>query len=170
MHALYVLSVWVHILAAATWIGGSLFLVFVLVPAALVPELRDRGSALIHRVASRFLWVGWICFAVLIATGLFNLFVHGGSSWDLLGRREFWSSSYGNMLAGKLVLVGVILILSAIHSFVLGPLARKASTEDPASLITGRLRLALRWEGRLNLLLGLIVIGLGVTLVRGWPW
>ena len=32
MHALFVLSVWIHILAAATWIGGSLFLVIVLVP------------------------------------------------------------------------------------------------------------------------------------------
>ena len=170
MHALYVLSVWVHILAAATWIGGSLFLVFVLVPAALVPEWRDRGSALIHRVAGRFVWVGWICFAVLIATGLFNLFVRGGSSWEYLGRREFWSSSFGKMLAGKLVLVGVILMMSAIHSFVLGPLAKKAFGEDPALFRTGRLRLMLRWEGRLSLLLGLIVVGLGVTLVRGWPW
>ena len=170
MHALYVLSVWVHILAAATWIGGSLFLVFVLVPAALVPEWRDQGLALIHRVARRFLWVGWVCFAVLIATGLFNLFIHGGSSWDFLGHLEFWSSSYGKMLAGKLVLVGGILILSAIHDSVLGPLATKAFAKDPTSLRTERLRLTVRWAGRLNLLLGLIVIGLGVTLVRGWPW
>lgn len=170
MHALFVVSVWIHILAAATWVGGSIFLMIVLVPAMRDPALRDHGLDLIHRVGRRFLWVGWVCFALLIATGFFNLFVHGGSSWSLLGRREFWSSSYGKVLAGKLLLVGVILILSAIHDFVLGPLAAKASAENPGSLGAGHLRLAVRWAGRFNLLLGLIVIGLGVTLVRGWPW
>ena len=102
MDALYVLSVWVHIVAAATWVGGSIFLVTVIVPTALCPEFRDRGLVFVHRAARRFLWVGWICFALLTATGLFNLFVHGGSDWEMLGRGQFWSSSYGKVLAGKL--------------------------------------------------------------------
>lgn len=170
MQALFVLSVWVHIVAVATWVGGSLFLMIVVVPAALRPDFREQGLALIHRAARRFLWVGWICFALLITTGLFNLFVRGGLSLGLLGRGEFWSSSYGKILAGKLVLVGVILMLSAIHDFILGPLAAKACRDAPGSPKTGRLRLAVRWMGRLNLLFGLIVIGFGVTLVRGWPF
>lgn len=170
MRALYVLSVWVHIVAAATWVGGALFLVIVLVPTAKRLEFLDEGMAFVHQAARRFLWVGWACLALLIATGLFNLVVHGGLSWELLARGEFWSSPYGRVLAGKLALVGVILILSAAHDFFLGPLASKAYTQDRVSSMAGRLRLAARWAGRVNLLLGLITIGLGATLVRGWPW
>ncbi len=170
MHAVFVLSVWIHILAAATWVGGSLFLVIVLGPTVRHPAFRDRGTELIRRVARRFQWIVWMCFGLLIATGIVNLLVYGGMSLDLLGTRGFWSSSYGTVLAWKLVLVGVILILSAGHDFVLGPLAAKAPDEASASTRAGRLRLALRWGGRFNLLLGVIVIGLGVALARGWPW
>lgn len=170
MHGLFVLSVWIHILAAATWVGGSLFLVVVLVPTTRDPAFRERGLQLIHRVARRFLWVGWACFTLLMTTGIFNLLVHGGMSLDLMGSREFWTSSYGKILAWKLALVGVILVLSAIHDFVLGPLAAEACGREATSTRAGRLRLAVRWVGRLNLLLGLLVIGLGVVLTRGWPW
>jgi hypothetical protein len=67
-------------------------------------------------------------------------------------------------------MVGVILVLSAGHDFALGPLLAKASGEDATSNRAARLRLALRWGGRLNLFRGVIVIGLGVALTRGWPW
>ncbi len=170
MHALFVLSVWIHILAAATWIGGSLFLVIVLVPTTREPEFREQGSFLIHRVARRFSWVGWSCFGLLIATGVFNLFVRGGMGRGLIGSGEFWSGSYGKVFAWKLAFVGIILVLSAVHDFFLGPLAVRARIENPGSLETGRLRLMVRWAGRVNLLLGLAVVGLGVALVRGWPW
>ncbi|HJN42556.1 MAG: CopD family protein [Vicinamibacterales bacterium] len=169
-HALFVLSVWIHISAAATWIGGSLFLVVVLVPTTREPAFRNRGTELIRRVARRFQWVVWICFGLLIATGIVNLLVYGGMSLDFLATRGFWSSSYGTVLAWKLVMVGVILVLSAGHDFALGPLLAKASGEDATSNRAARLRLALRWGGRLNLFLGVIVIGLGVALTRGWPW
>jgi hypothetical protein len=91
-------------------------------------------------------------------------------SLNFLGNREFWLTSYGTVLAWKLVLVGLILLLSAGHDFVLGPLSAIAFGSSPTSIRTGRLRLALRWEGRFNLLLGVIVMGLGVALARGWPW
>lgn len=170
MHALYLLSVCVHIVAAATWVGGSILLAVAVVPTALWPEFRDRGVAFVHQVALRFLWIEWICFAILIATGFFNLFVQGGSSWEILGRDEFWTSSYGRVLAGKLAVVCVILALSWVHDFVLGPLAARVCADDRGSLGAGRLRLAVRWAGRVNLLLALVAIGLAVTLVRGWPW
>lgn len=161
MHALFLMSVWLHIVAAVAWIGGALFLTIVFVPALRDPAMRDGGLALLHRAARRFLWVAWICFAVLIVTGAFNLLMRVGMDPAILAGREFWTGAYGGTLAWKLLVFGVILVLSALHDFVLGPLASKAST--------GRVRAAVRWMGRVNLLLGLLVIALAVGLVRGWP-
>jgi uncharacterized membrane protein len=168
MHALFVVSLWIHILAAATWIGGSVFLVLVLVPVLRNPAWRDRGLELIRPVARRFLWVVWTCFALLIVTGIFNLLVHGGGDLNFIISSQLWSSAYGKVLAWKMTLVGSILVLSAFHDFVLGPLATSAARGAPPG--AGRLRVAVRWVGRLTLLLGLLVVGLGVVLARGWPW
>jgi uncharacterized membrane protein len=168
MHALFVVSLWIHILAAATWIGGSVFLILVLVPVLRDPAWRDRGLELISPVARRFLWVVWTCFAFLLVTGILNLLVHGGGDLTLIVSSQFWSSAYGKVLAWKLTLVGAILVLSTLHDFVLGPLATRAA--GGAGPGAGRLRLAVRWVGRFNLVLGLLVVGLGVALGRGWPW
>jgi putative copper resistance protein D len=48
MHGLYLLSVWLHIMAAVVWIGGTIFLVIVLVPAIRRLEFRDIASVLIR--------------------------------------------------------------------------------------------------------------------------
>ena len=170
MHALYIASIWIHIVAAVTWLGGSLFLTIVFVPTVTHPDFRETGSALLQRAARRFLWVGWTCFALILLTGLFGLYYRGGLSWVLISSGEFWLSTQGHVMAGKLILFGVILTLSALHSFVLSPLAAKAKEQASPRPKAGHLLLAMRWLGRVNLVLGLIVIGLGVAFVRGWPW
>lgn len=48
-----------------------------------------------------------------------------------------------------------------------GPLASVSGRDDSTSPMARRLRRQVSWLGRLNILLGLIVIGLGVILVRG---
>jgi uncharacterized membrane protein len=168
MHALFVVSLWIHILAAATWIGGSVFLVLVLVPVLRNPATRGGGLELIRPVARRFLRVVWTCFALLIVTGTVNVLVHGGGDLGLITTSPFWSSAYGHVLAWKLTFVGSILLLSTLHDFVLGPVATRAARAGAPG--AGRVRLAVRWVGRLTLLLGLFVVGLGVALGRGWPW
>jgi uncharacterized membrane protein len=40
MHGVSLISVWLHIMAAVAWIGGTIFLVIVLVPA--ITALRFR--------------------------------------------------------------------------------------------------------------------------------
>lgn len=170
MHAWFVLSVWLHIIAAAVWFGGAVFLAAVAVPAARSAVFQDRGLVFVHRAARRFLVIGWGCLGLLIITGLFNLFFHIGADRCALARADFWTSSYGKVLAGKLMLVGGILILSALHDFVLGPQAAKAFEGAPDSVKAKRWRRIARWIGRMNLCLGLLAIGCGVMLVRGRPW
>ncbi|GIX49395.1 MAG: hypothetical protein KatS3mg131_3606 [Candidatus Tectimicrobiota bacterium] len=80
MRLLYLLSVWLHLLAAAVWIGGMAFLTLVLVPIVRQPEHRAQAPLLMHRTGRRFRTVGWTCLLVLFFTGLVNL-VYRGLFW-----------------------------------------------------------------------------------------
>jgi uncharacterized membrane protein len=155
-------------MAAIVWVGGTIFLVVVVVPAIRRPEFGGIASALIRFTALRFRWVGWVCLCIFVLTGVLNLLARG------IGLRElretiFWQGSFGRTLAIKLILVAVILLISAFHDFFLGPRAAAAWEADPASAETLRLRRQAVQLGRLNLLLALMVIVLGVMLVRGAP-
>ncbi len=169
MHALYLASVWLHIMAAVAWVGGTLFLVLVLVPAIRQEEFRRIGSALIRFTGLRFRWVGWVCFAIFIITGSVNLAARGIGFAELM-EAPFWQGSFGRTLALKLALVAAILGISALHDFRLGPRAAAAWEADPSSAETLRLRRTAVQLGRWNLLLALAVILLGIMLVRGAPW
>jgi putative copper export protein len=56
-----------HVLAATVWVGGQLVL------AALVPTLRAAGAEVPRAAARRFNQVAWPAFAVLVATGIWNV-------------------------------------------------------------------------------------------------
>lgn len=163
---LHLFSVWLHIVAAAVWIGGMAFLVLVLVPVIRAPEHREFFSSLMHRTGKRFRWVGWACLAVLVVTGFVNVASRFG--WEGLWRSEMWRSSFGRVLVVKLVVVALVLLLSVVHDFVVGPRAMALWQENPGAKAAARLLGAARWLGRLNFLLALIVVGLAVMLVRGW--
>jgi copper resistance protein D len=166
---IYLVSVWLHIMAAVVWVGGTLFLVIVLVPAIRRPEFGAIASALIRFTALRFRWVGWVCFCIFALTGVVNLAARGIGLQELRGAL-FWQGSFGRTLAIKLMLVAAILLISAFHDFFLGPRASAAWEADPVSVETLRFRRRAVHLGRLNLLLSLAAIVLGIMLVRGAPW
>jgi uncharacterized membrane protein len=132
----------VHILAALTWIGGMLFIALVLVPVTrrLEPGLRTR---LVHETGVRFRTVGWIAIAVLVTSGLLNLWLRP----ELLSAPRFhW----------KVAIVLAALALSAAHDFVLGPRAGRPGA-DPT------LRVRASWVARVNVVLVLVVVALGLA-------
>lgn len=67
----------------------------------------------------------------------------------------------------KLSLFVMVLILSVLHGFWLGPKAALLMSNQPNESQTVRYRYATRWIERLNLLLGLLVLYFAITLVRG---
>lgn len=168
MQVLYVVSVWLHILAATLWIGGMGFLVLVVVPW-LRAGGRKVAGLLLRETGPRFRTVGWACFGVLVVTGTFNLWVRGvrlGSFVD-----PVWlGSSFGRAVLAKLFVFLVVLVVSAHHDFVVGPRATLAIEADPASPETARLRTMAQRAGRFNALMALVLVGIAVTLVRGVPW
>lgn len=168
MHALYLASVWLHILAASTWIGGTMFIMLV-----VVPWLRASGGAgagrFLRETGQRFRSVAWVSFAVLLVTGVFNLWVRGVRPADF-ARLEWLTSPFGTTVMLKLGLFASVLALSAVHDFLLGPRATLAMERDPRSPEVARLRRQAALLGRANAVLGLVLMALGVMLVRGSLW
>jgi uncharacterized membrane protein len=168
VHALYLLSVWLHILSAVVWIGGMVFLALVLVPVIRRPENRAIAASLIHSTGVRFRWVGWACLGLLIFTGTFNL-VYRGFDWVDLWSGRILQGPFGLVLGIKLLLVAAILVFSVLHDFIIGPRATASWQVNPTSPEAMRRRHAAAWIGRINLFSGLVVFALGVMLVRGLP-
>lgn len=166
MRTLYLLSVWIHILSAIVWIGGMVFLSLVVVPVARRAELRGQIGSLLRWTGRRFRWIGWICFLLFILTGIINL-SYRGYDWGDLWSGALWGGSFGQTLALKLALVAVIMAMSVVHDFLVGPRATALMDRNPIAKETRRWRRAASWFGRVSLLLALIVVMLGVMLVRG---
>ena len=90
----------VHVLAAAVWVGGQLTI------AGLLPTARALGDDAPRRVARAFNRFAWPAFAVLVITGVWNLFaVRIG---DL-------GADYMVTLALKLIAVTISCVAAAAH-------------------------------------------------------
>ncbi len=168
MHALWLTSVFLHVLAAVVWLGGAFFVALVVVPYLRKGD-RARAVALLRDTGQRFRGIGWACFAVLAATGTFNLYVRGvrfGSFVD-----EAWlGSAFGRAVLVKLGAFALVIGGSAYHDFVVGPRATIEAERDPRSPVAERLRRTASLLGRWNVVLALVLVGAGVVIVRGWPW
>lgn len=168
MRALYLLSVWLHILAATAWLGGMLFLVLVVVPW-MRRGGRPYAAVFLRETGARFRNVGWACFGVVLTTGTFNLWARGVRLSDLAD--PTWrASAFGATVLFKLSLFALVLGISAVHDLALGPRAVEAIARDPASSEANALRRRASALGRMNALLALALVALGVMIVRGVPF
>lgn len=167
MHALYLVSVWLHILAAITWIGGMAFLVLVVVPW-LRRGGRAQAGALFRETGPRFRDVGWTCFGILVVTGTFNLWMRGVRLSDFT-RAEWLASPFGKTIVAKLSLFALALVVSAYHDFVIGPAATRALGAGPGSPEAEALRKRASVLGRVNAIVALALVFVAVMIVRGTP-
>jgi uncharacterized membrane protein len=165
VHALYLFSVWLHILAASAWLGGTFFVTFVVVPW-LRRGGREHAGIFLRETGERFRVVGWTCFSVLLLTGSFNLWARGVRLADFV-RPEWLSSPFGKTIVSKLCAVALVFVVSGCHDFVLGPRAARALELDRESPAAAKLRQFARVLGRVNALLALAIVALAVILVRG---
>lgn len=145
MRGLYLISVWMHVLAAMTWIGGmAVFVIAVMPYFRRQPE--EVRAAFLDWFGARFRAVSWACFAILATTGTFNLWARGVRPGDFL-RREWHATAFGQLVLLKLTLVTVATLLTIFHE-------RTASARSA------------RWMGRSLLLAGLGIVAAAVMLVR----
>jgi putative copper export protein len=95
------IRLYVHVLAATIWVGGQLTLV------GLVPGLRALDPDAPRAVAQRFSRVAWPAYAVLVATGVWNLV-----EVDITDT----STRYQVTVAVKLAVVAISGVSAAVHA------------------------------------------------------
>jgi uncharacterized membrane protein len=151
-------------LAAVAWVGGMLFLGLVGAPVLRRIEPPALRQQLFQQLGLRFRAVGWSAVAVLIVTGVINLHYRGWLRANVLGEPAFWRTGVGQALAGKLLCIAIMIVLSAVHDFGVGPAAGRAAPGS-AHAITMRRRAALL--ARANAVVAILVVVAAALLVRG---
>ncbi|MFB5620169.1 MAG: CopD family protein [Nitrosopumilus sp.] len=101
---------WIHLVAAAIWVGGSLFIGIVFSPLlkTMTNSIEERMQIMI-RVGRRFNKIAVPSLIILMVTGLYTSHV-------LLSKPELLvSTSYGTFLIIKIILVIALIITYAVH-------------------------------------------------------
>ena len=101
---------WIHLVSAAIWVGGSLFIGIVFSPLlkTMTNSLQERMQIMI-RVGKRFNIVAVPALIIMMVTGLYN-------SHLILGKPTIlFETSYGQFLVIKIILVIVLIIVYAVH-------------------------------------------------------
>ena len=105
-----VILTWIHLVAAAIWVGGSIFIGIVFSPIlkTITTSTEERIQIMI-KVGKRFNKVAIPSLIILMITGLYN-------SHLLLSKPDLlMATSYGQFLTIKIVLVIALIITYAIH-------------------------------------------------------
>src|SRR2546428_7207541 len=109
---------WLHILAVTVWVGPQFFLFIAALPAIRTIEDRQARARVMRVIVTRFGWLAWAAMAVIVLTGISNLFQVGGDtplSWSTP-----FDFPYGPIFPEKMVLVGITVRLTPVHTFLLG--------------------------------------------------
>jgi uncharacterized membrane protein len=107
---------WIHLLAAITFIGGWMFIQFVVRPSltegkAKPPSMEAMEMA--KKVGQRFKTVGWVSLMALVFTGASQLLDESGSA-----RIE---TSWGLIMMLKLFVFAIVGGLIFVHDLILDP-------------------------------------------------
>ncbi len=109
---------WLHLVAAALWVGGMMYIATIYLPVLRQWPMVERTRSLLTVIPyfSPLAIAGVLLMAI---TGPFSA-TFRLSSWD-----QFLTTAYGRALVIKILLVGGLLLTSAIHVGLLRPRLRK---------------------------------------------
>lgn len=148
----------IHLLTAVVWVGSMIFFTFVVMPALRKSLPPPQRQELLRVIGRRYRLVGWTSIVILLITGSLLAWNQGVE----------WGSVFGWVLSLKLALVGTMLVLTALHDFVLGPrpldMARDAVAPSQGK---ERQRRVVVYLARVNLLVvvGILLCGVWLTMV-----
>jgi len=109
-----ILGDWLHLLAASLWVGGMMYIATVYLPVLQQGSLIERAHSLLTTLP-RFSPLAITGVIIMSLTGPLNATVHM-TSWD-----QLYTTAYGRALVVKVLLVGGLLLTSAIHVLRLRP-------------------------------------------------
>jgi copper resistance protein D len=128
-----------HVLSASVWVGGTVALVFVGVPAIRTLEGEARATAM-RTLGRRWRPLGWSAMAVAVLSGLWLTELNGGFT------REALETDFDRTLILKSALVALLVVGALLHDFVLGPrLQRELRASHPSAPATRRRLVVVGW-------------------------
>lgn len=153
---------WLHVVASGFWVGGILAGSLILIPA--LRTAGTRGLPPFLDVLDRFSPFAYASVLILILTGGFNGKVHT-PSWDAIN-----GSVYGRTLIVKILIVGLMIVISAFTVRVVRPrlrrcLASSSARNEPA--IAFLQAILIRWL-RIGAVLGCAVF-LATAVLNAYP-
>ncbi|MDP6334152.1 MAG: DUF4149 domain-containing protein [Candidatus Poseidoniaceae archaeon] len=155
----------IHLFAAAIWVGSMIFFVAILVPYAKSNLKRQEYVEFLNHIGTRFRWLEWICFITIAITGIYLSDILAG--WDAFVSHDGHSQPPASTIAWKMIGGFVLFLSAAIHDFYYGPKAIKTWNDKGDCNESRRLRRKATMFGRFNLVISIIIFGLGVTILRG---
>lgn len=108
---------WLHIVAVTVWVGPQFFMFVAAVPALRAIDDPATRARVMRIIIYRFGWLAWGAMAVIVLTGISNLFQEAGEFAHVFDRdyRYVW------VFTAKMGLLALTVLLTALHTFVVGP-------------------------------------------------
>jgi len=152
------LTYWLHMLATIAWIGGLAAVVLLILPAARASLKPEDFARLLEKIQRRLDPLGWLCLAVLLGTGLFQM-TASQNYQGLLAINNRWAAA---ILVKHLVFVGMIGVSATLTWGIMPALRRVAllRLKGKDAPEAGRLERREIFLLRLNLGLGVLILGL----------
>lgn len=157
------LIMWAHLVAASIWVGGSIFIGIVLAPLlkTMSDTVEGRLSIMI-RVGRKFNKIAIPSLLILIVTGIYN-------SSNLLVRPSLiLSTTYGQILVIKVILVIILLVTFAIHvRLIRVEIEQKIESKQFSEELVQKLRSKIIALGRITVIVSIAILLMAALLHSG---
>ena len=154
---------WIHLVASAIWVGGSLFIAMVFAPVlkTMGSSVEDRLQIMI-KVGRKFNRVAIPSLMILIATGIFN-------AHQMLIRPEFlFSTSYGMLLVIKIIFVAGLLVAFGVHVRIIRKeIEQKITAKQLSDSQIAKLRTKIIIVGQVTVILSVVILFMAALLDTG---
>lgn len=157
------LITWVHLVASAIWVGGSIFLGVILSPILrqVTPNIEERLRLMIL-VGRRFNKIAIPSLIVLVATGIYNSRVLL-ANYTLLD-----DSSYGVFLVVKMTLVAMLVVVYLTHvRMIRQDVVDKIMSKNMEESELKRLRIKIIILGEITVVLSIAILFFAALLDAG---
>lgn len=157
------LIMWAHLVAASIWVGGSIFIGIVLAPLlkTMSDTVEGRLSIMI-RVGRKFNKLAVPSLIVLIASGIYN------SSNILHKPSLILSTTYGQILVIKVILVVILLITFAVHvRLIRTEIEKKIDSRQISEELIQKIRSKIIALGRITVIVSVAILLMAALLHSG---
>src|SRR5262245_27740118 len=160
----YSISLMIHLIAVALWLGGIVFFLVVMGPA--VQELEPRVAIrTMNQGRIGLELISWVAIGLLLFTGIFNVVARVQAAAGL-------NDSYGILLGIKMFLFGAMAVHHCLQVFKYSPQIATLTRALPHGEVSWPDALLSQWRRwfvllKINAALGPVAVLFGLALVRG---